>query len=141
MTSMTITVTRTGKSPKIIPLKGRDMVVDEFPKAELYGFDFATVQAQEKMFSERDQFNATGPFKIPAYYTSIINSDGCEVQTYQFVVDDISTVPGLTVDNAYDLAISTKIPEAVALGIGEYHKWKLKYLAENYVITHVVTTA
>jgi hypothetical protein len=142
MTSMTITVTRTAKSPTT-RWKGRGMIVDGFPIEDLFGFDFATVQAQELMFFEKDQLNAIGAIKMPnsTYYTSTINSDGCEVLGMYFVIDDVSIVPGLTVDNAYDVCISTKLADAVALGIGEYQKWKLKYWDEKYVRTHVVTTA
>jgi hypothetical protein len=107
----------------------------------LYGYNRDTIITQKNMLAIRDELNSTSVFKVPDYGTNTITSSGLLVLTLTYIVEDISTVPGLTTDNAYDLCMSTRQTEATALGIGEYQNWKTQYFNDKFITTSVVTTS
>jgi hypothetical protein len=137
MTSLTMVTTRTSKTAG----EGGPDAMLHSGSPPSYGYDLNTVKEQNNMLAIRDQLNATSVFKVPDYGTSLINSDGLLVLTLTYIVADMSTVPGLTTDNAYELCVSTKLTEATALNIGEYQDWKTKYFAEHFTVSNVVTTS
>jgi hypothetical protein len=137
MTSLTMVTTRTSKTAGEGGPDG--MLHSGSPPS--YGYDLNKVKEQGNMFAIRDQLNATSIFKIPDYGTSLINSDGLLVLTSTYIVADISTVPGLTTDNAYDMMISTRQSEASALGLGEYQYWKIAYFHDKFTMSNVITTS
>ena len=65
--------------------------------------------------------------------------DGYTVMVSNFVVPDMSIIPELTADNAYEIYISTRIDEVTAGGQIEYLKWKLAYWNEYFNVTPTVT--
>ena len=137
MTSLTIVTTRTSKTAGEV---GPDEIL-RTGTAPAYGYDLNTVKEQGNMFAIRDQLNATSIFKVPDYGTSLINSDGLLVLTLTYIVADMSTVPGLTTDNAYELCVSTRHTEATALGIGDYQGWRTQYFNDKFTVSNVVTTS
>ena len=137
MTSMTITVTRTAKNIEVLsPTRYIHLTHGEI---NTYGYDINTLRSLEQNAPARDQLNATPPFVIPSYLNSDINSAGCLVLTATIIVHDVSAVPGLTVDNAFEIETQAKIDEANALGIGDFQMWRNKYYDDNFVTTFTAT--
>jgi len=136
---MNILVTRTAKEvDQINPNLSLDNVnLSSIPS---YGYDLAKVIDQQKMWSVRDQLNSASVFKVADYGTDTINNEGKHVFTLTYAVNDISAVPGLTVDNAYDMCISTRQTQAEALGVGDFQGWRQKYFDDQFTTTVVVTT-
>ena len=137
MTSLTMVTTRTSKTAGEV---GPDEILHSGSPPS-YGYDLNTVKEQVNMFAIRDQLNATSIFKVPDYGTSLINSDGLLVLTLTYIVADMSTIEGLTIDNAYTMMISTRHTEATALGLSEYQHWKMTYFDDKFTISNVVTTS
>jgi hypothetical protein len=65
--------------------------------------------------------------------------DGYTVMVSNFTVPDMSIIPELTADNAYEIYISTRIDEVTAGGQIEYMKWKLAYWNKYFNVTPTVT--
>ena len=137
MTSLTMVTTRTSKTAGEL---GPDAMLHSGSPPS-YGYDLNTVKEQGNMFAIRDQLNATSIFKVPDYGTSLINSDGLLVLTLTYIVADMSTIEGLTIDNAYTMMISTRHTEATALGLSEYQNWKMTYFDDKFTMSNVVTTS
>ena len=141
MTSLTIAITRTAKQAGT---STPDQLMQN-PTAEMlatlptYGHDINAVSTQANMQSVRHEFLVSSVFKIPENGTTEISIDGVKVVTTTFTVEDVSTVPGLTADNAYDLCISTRQAEAEALGIGDFYDWRQKYFDDHFITTHSTT--
>lgn len=140
MTSLTMVTTRTSKTAGEVGPDASLLSLTNIDTLPLYGHNRESVTTQMNMFSVRDQLNATSVFKVPDYGTSVVDA-GLLILTFTYIVSDMSTVPGLTTDNAYDLCVSTKLTEATALNIGEYQDWKTKYFAEHFTVSNVVTTS
>jgi hypothetical protein len=140
---MTIVITRTAKqagtsTPDQWMLNATAEILATLPA---YGYDLAAVVDQQNMFSLRDQLNATSVFKVLDYGSTVINDSGLLVFTLTYMVEDVSTVPGLTVDNAYDMCIGTRQTQAEALGIGDFQGWRQKHFDDVFTTTCQVTTA
>jgi hypothetical protein len=101
--------------------------------------NFALVFEQCRNFVTRDILNATSTFKCYDY-GSISTEDGYCVTEATMTVLDMSTIPGLTVDNAFEMCKEARINEGVAGGIGDYVKWKFAYWDEYFNLTTTVTT-
>ena len=137
MTSLTMVVTGTAKTVGQLKIN-ETLNLSDTP---LYGYNKSTVVDQLNMVSIRDQLNATSVFKVPAYGSSVVNDAELLVLTITYYVTDISAVPGLTTDNAYDLCCSTRIAEATALGIGDFQAWRTQYFHDKFTVSNVVTTS
>ena len=137
MTSLTMVTTRTSKTAGEV---GPDEIL-RTETAPAYGKDLLVVREQSNNLSNRDQLNATSVFKVPDYGTSSRNSDGFLVLTLTYIVADMSTVSGLTTDNAYTMMISTRQTEATTLSIGDYQDWKMADFDDRFTVSNVVTTS
>jgi len=141
MTSLTIAITRTAKQAGT---STPDQLMQN-PTAEMlatlptYGHDINAVLSQSQMVLARHEFLVSSVFKIPENGTTETTVDGVKVVTTTFTVEDVSTVPGLTADNAYDMCISTRQAEAESLGLGDYYDWRQKYFDDHFITTHSTT--
>jgi hypothetical protein len=133
MTSITITVTRTAKTPATV-----------FPEA--YLMETTTETPGFDKFQLLDQ--AMGdPYPHNAIWddnktvTTTLNEDNCVVKTVVTVIPDISVVPGLTQENAVELMNSARIANGIAKGNAELIQWRDAYLNDNFITTSTVTVS
>jgi hypothetical protein len=100
--------------------------------------NFAVVYEQCCDLTTRDKLLAISKFKLHRYM-EISTVDGYTVMVSNFTVPDMSIIPELTADNAYEIYISTRIDEVTAGGQIEYMKWKLAYWNKYFNVTPTVT--
>jgi len=141
MTTLTLVCTWTAKA---LGEKIPDQIFMDTPTnmaSPTYNFDPVEIAYQARLLASRDQVNATSVFKALSYPVVSTNADGLLVTVSTFTVEDMSTVPGLTVDNAYELCMSTRQADANAAGIGMYFAWRFAYYDDKFTRTVNVTTS
>ena len=132
MTSMTITVVRTGNSPSVTTFE------DFINNGGTYdGIDNATLKSQST-----NCFNLKlSPWDDSRTIQSHYNSDNCLVETVVSIVSDISTVPGLTEANAVEMMDAARQSNSRSAGYTEFVNARIAYRANNFTTTSTVTVS
>ena len=137
MTTLTLNITRTAKTAdvKLDP----DTFLNSVTSLE-GDWDYTAIKSQEEDWEARDSFNQSCTFKVNNYPV-LSRKSNLLVQQVIYVLPDMSTVPGITVDNAFEIFQKTIKEEAYTVGLGEYQAWKQNYYSENFDQTCEVTTS
>jgi hypothetical protein len=91
--------------------------------------DYTTVKSQDGTYRDSSPFR-----KINQEY-----DENTHIKQVTFLVDDMSTVPDLTVENAYDVSSAIHLGLANAHGSAEYRAWIKDYQAEHFSTSWTAT--